>query len=267
MKSESPDEILSCATEAAIAAGQYARRNWRRRSEAIAISQHDVKLKLDIECQERAVAVIHRRFPNHAVLGEETTSVVVQNTGSQWLWIVDPIDGTVNFSHGLPFWCCSVAARLRDETVAGAVYAPLLGELYTAGSRTPATLNGARISVSAVSNIEKAVVLTGLDKNAHPGKTPFAFFERISLAAQRTRVIGSAALDICQVACGRADGYFETGIYLWDIAAAELIARRAGGRTEVLESFDGHRLSFIASNGHLHRALRQLILPPRGKRE
>ena len=252
-------ELLSCAMEAAMAAGQHARRNWRRRTEAISLSPHDVKLKLDIECQERATATIRRRFPKHAVLGEETPSAGPSGHASRWLWIIDPIDGTVNFSHGLPLWCCSVAVRRAGATIAGAVYAPLLGELYAAGPDSPATLNGVRIKVSDVSSVERALVLTGLDKKAQPGKKPFAFFERISQTVQRTRVLGSAALDICQVACGRADGYFETGIYLWDIAAADLIVRSAGGRAETLQTFEGHRLSFAASNGRIHSELKRLV--------
>lgn len=168
-------ELLPCAMEAAMAAGQHARRNWRRRTEAISLSPHDVKLKLDIECQERATATIRRRFPKHAVLGEETPSAGPSGHASRWLWIIDPIDGTVNFSHGLPLWCCSVAVRRAGATIAGAVYAPLLGELYAAGPDSPATLNGVRIKVSDVSSVERALVLTGLDKKAQPGKKALRF--------------------------------------------------------------------------------------------
>jgi myo-inositol-1(or 4)-monophosphatase len=216
-------------------------------------------LRLDGECQEQAEAVIRRRFPGHDVLGEEDPSGAARGECAGTQWIIDPIDGTVNFSHGLPAWCCSVAVAVNGKVAAGAVYAPATNECFTAATGHPARLNGRIIHVSRTRCVARALVLTGLDKSVDPRRPSFEIFRRLSASAQKARVMGSAALDICRVACGQADGYFESGIYLWDVAAAGLVVRQAGGRAEILRRLDNGRLQFLASNGRIHRALRRLV--------
>jgi myo-inositol-1(or 4)-monophosphatase len=156
-----------------------------------------------------------------------------------------------------------VAARRGEEALAAAVYAPLLREIYTATAAGPALCNGLPLRVSAVSDLGSAVVHTGLDRQDGVGGASFPVFQAVARAAQRPRVLGSAALDICRVAAGQADAYVETGVYVWDVAAAGLIVRRAGGRGEVLAWRDAkrRRLSYLASNGLIHSALRDLIVP------
>ena len=254
------DALLDCAVRAAQAAGRHALRNVARRTEALQGFAHDVKLKLDAECQAIAERGIRSTYPDHDILGEETAEFAATSTDlDRPQWVIDPIDGTVNFSHGLPFWCCSIAVRLRGRPLAAAVYAPVIRELYTATARTPARCNGTPIRVSGTRTLRGAIIMTGLDKNVDPALPPFEIFRTISTRVQKARVMGSAALDMCWVAAGRADGYFESGIYAWDIAAAQLITRQAGGRADVLSSQGGHRLSFIASNGRIHRALKKLV--------
>lgn len=257
------DRLLEIACAAARAAGRHAHAQSARRRETIATFAHDVKLALDVECQAIAEREIRAAFPTHAFLGEESDGATAIATlpSDQCVWVVDPIDGTVNFSHGFPRWCCSVAVRAGARTLAGAVYAPETDHLYTATDDGPATRNGRRLRVSPTVTPADALVLTGIDKNVRPGLAPLALFERLSSAVRKARITGSAALDLCSVAAGEADGYFETGIYLWDIAAAGLIIERAGGRCEVLLDHGGHRMAYLADNGHLHDTLRGLIAP------
>jgi len=262
MKPEcSPDQLLECAVRAAREAGDYALRSADRRKEVLTSSRHDVKLRLDVECQERAESVIRAAYPPHAVLGEEDAGGASSSAPpAGYQWIIDPIDGTVNFFHGMPRWCCSIAVRRGEDVIAGAVYAPALSRLYTATAGGPAHGNGRVLRVSDVDALAGAMVLTGLDKNVRSGLPPFAVFTRIASHVQRPRVMGSAAVDICQVAAGQAEGYYESGIYLWDIAAAGLIVRQAGGRAEILAHQPGGSLQFLATNGKLHEELRSLVL-------
>lgn len=259
------DELLTVAVRAACTAGDYARRHARRRTQTVKRSLHDVKLQLDLECQALAERVVRRFYPDHAFLGEERLAGQEDDksrmSNSEGLvWIIDPIDGTVNYSHGFPFWCCSVAVGQLGRTLAAAVYAPQMGELYTATCLGPARLNGRRLRVSTTRRLRDALVMTGLDQRSPYSRRPFERFLRIAQQCQRARVVGCAALDLCRVASGEADGYFESGIFVWDVAAAALIVERAGGRTELLASRPDGRLLFLASNKILHSRLRRLIL-------
>ena len=265
----SPEELLECAVAAVRAAGTHALDNRARRTEVVAATEHDVKLRLDLECQEKAVDTIRARFPDHAILGEEDSGAGILPAASApppdpqpptLEWVIDPIDGTVNFFHGVRFWCSSTAVRRNGQVVAGAVFAPELDELYTATVDGPAKLNGSRISVSDTSTVAEAMVLTGMDRTAVTGLPSFSLFEKIADNAQKARIMGSAAVDICLVARGGADAYFEAGIYLWDIAAAGLIVERAGGRIEHLrESDTDGRLTWLATNGRIHDELKALL--------
>jgi myo-inositol-1(or 4)-monophosphatase len=270
-------DLLDCAIEAARCAGDHALANRDRRQEANAVTHHDVKLKLDVECQAIAETVVRDRFPSHDILGEEDDHAAAMPPAGEadetlWpmasdhtLWVIDPIDGTVNFSHGLPQWCCSVGVLQGGQPVAGVVYAPALGELYAATCDTPATCNGEPIHVSGTTRIEESIVMTGVDRH-HDGRVPpLAVFNAIANQAQRPRIMGSAAMDMCNVAAGRADGYMETGIFLWDVAAAGLIVRQAGGRGETLQRAQGFGMQYMATNGRIHDALRASVLGALGR--
>lgn len=250
--------LLAVAVQAAWNAGHHALKHTRRRRETIQVTAHDVKLKLDVECQRIAERTILGAFPDHAILGEETAGDSTP-THSPYVWIIDPIDGTVNFSHGLPFWCCSVAVQVKGRTVAGAVFAPAMAELFTAAAGAPALRNGKPIHVSDTATLKSALVMTGLDQKLTPIMNRMDIFRAIAGTVQKARVMGAAALDICRVAAGQADGYFESGIYTWDVSAAGLIVERAGGRVEILASPAPHRYLYMASNGLIHRPLKKLI--------
>ncbi|MCG2661723.1 MAG: inositol monophosphatase [Kiritimatiellae bacterium] len=263
-KSECPalpflDRLLACAEAAARAGGKHALKHNHRRRIIAETFAHDVKLKLDRECQDVAERTIRKCFPRAVILGEETP---VAPAAADVLWIIDPIDGTVNYFHGLPLWCCSVAVQVRGRTAAGAVYAPMLEECYTAHRERSSTCNGKPLAVSATHRLKDAVILTGLNKQNDLLNHSIALFQRLSRKTQKLRIMGSAALDICQVAAGRADAFFESGFYLWDVAAAGLIVDQAGGHAEIMATGPHYQLRIIASNGRLHTPLRRLILQP-----
>jgi len=268
MSLPSNESLLNVAIEAAKAGGNHAQTNTSRRTEVIQTYAHDVKLALDVECQALIEKIIQGHFPDHGILGEEDeTSVNGTKLGENkstvednYEWIVDPIDGTVNFSHGFSSWCCSIAVRRGGEMVAAAVYAPDMNALYAATVDSPATCNGKPIHVSTKKTLAESLVMTGIDKNMIPGVEALTFFKKIAFACQKTRVMGSAALDLCWVAEGMADGYFEGCIYLWDIAAAGLIVKQAGGAGEIVAlREEPHQMSYIASNGHVQEELKALI--------
>ena len=253
----SRDELLACAIEAAHTAGNHALANIHRRNEVTQRFEHDVKLNLDIECQKKAEEAIRSAFPSHPVLGEEGGSF---DAAAELLWIVDPIDGTVNFMHGLPLWCSSVAVRAGGEIVAGAVYLPVMKECFTAALDQPAMRNGEPIHASETESLGDAIVLTGLSKNIGENLHTFDVLKAVSRKVQKARIMGAAAVDICYVACGRADAYIEAGIFLWDIAAAGLIARQAGARTDVLEKLSDVRFRYLCTNGKIHDTLRKVVV-------
>jgi len=270
------DELLNCAIAAARKAGDHALANLDRRREADAITHHDVKLKLDVECQAIADAVVRETFPNHTILGEEDDhSNVAPPTAEEsvlWpmepddcTWVIDPIDGTVNFSHGLPRWCCSIGVLQGGRPVAGAVYAPALGRLYTATNESGSTCNGEAIHVSDTATLKESIVMTGVDRHKDGRVPPLAVFNAIANEAQRPRIMGVAALDMCSVAAGEADGYMETGIFLWDVAAAALIVQKAGGQVEITRRESGFRLHCVATNGPIHEELKGVVLGALGQ--
>ncbi len=257
-----PDLLLETVILAVRTAGDHANRNRHRKTESVLVAAHDVKLQLDLECQAMIWKLVRETFPTHAILAEESADKgqpADDPHHSPYTWIIDPIDGTVNFTHGLPWWCCSVAVRYRGETVAAAVYAPATQELFTATRDGAACCNGSPITVSTVSKLNESMVLTGLDQKSVTKDQRLKRFIAISENVQKARVIGAAALDMCRVAAGQSDGYFEGGIYTWDIAAAGLIVERAGGRTETLAELSPHRLVYMATNGHIHHELKSLI--------
>ncbi len=256
MTPPSHSTLLDVATEAVRAAGAHATTQGHRRAETLQAFDHDVKLVLDRECQDVIEAVIHRHFPTHPILGEEGS--IAGSTG-QPEWIVDPIDGTVNFSHGMPMWCHSVAVRIGSDVVAGAVYVPPLGELYAATLEGPACCNGEAIAPSSCPDLRRAMVLTGLSKTIASGSSSFEALRTLVLSVQKVRIMGAAAVDICHVARGRAEGYVEVGIHLWDIAAARLIAERAGARAEVLATYPDGRMRFICTTRPLFEPIKDLF--------
>lgn len=252
----SPVDLLACAVESVQRAGAHAMANLSRRKDAVAVTAHDIKLALDHECQHLIEEVIHSAYPTHEIFGEEGQRA---GTATGYRWIVDPLDGTINFSHGLPYWCHSVAVQVDHITVAAAVLAPPFRELYRASTETPALCNDEEISVSDTETVATSLLLTGLERNfdQHPQSIDVA--RAVALAAQKMRLCGAAALDLCQLACGRADGFYESGIHLWDVAAGEFIVRRAGGVCQNLAPLSAVKCRYLATNGRIHDELLALL--------
>lgn len=256
MKIPSNADLLACAQAVAQASGRHALENRHRRREVAQAFRHDVKLQLDLECQRRAEEVILGAYPDHAILGEEGGAGA---SDGRPVWVVDPIDGTVNFSHGLPYWCTSIAVQVAGRTLAGVVYAPDLREVYAASVEVPATCNGQPIAVSDTAELGGVLALTGLEKTFDTDQGTLDVTRAVALSIQKVRLMGAAALDLCQVAAGHADAFFESGVYLWDVAAGALIVERAGGRVEVLQQVDAQRRRYLVSNGRIHDGLRAII--------
>lgn len=252
MSHPSLNELLDCALAASHAAVGHAMDNLHRRKETDAIFPHDVKLALDRECQEKAEAVILSRFPDHDILGEESPDRA-RKPGP--LWIIDPIDGTVNFSHGLRHWCNSIALQIDGQIVVGVVQAPEMGELYTATAERPSELNGRPIQVSSIGRMADSLALTGIAKSFDVDPRAMEFLRVVGTRVRKIRLLGAAALDICQIAAGRVEAFFEAGIYLWDMAAGDIIARQAGGRSSVMEQLSPIKVRYFCSNGHIHDEL------------
>ena len=205
------EKLLACAADTARRTGTHALTNSARRMDVARTMANDVKLKLDIECQALAARRIRATFPGHRFLGEEDdTSTTARQPefsfakkacpidaeASDVLWIVDPIDGTVNFSHGIPLWCCSVAVAVRNEIVAGAVYAPALDRCYTARAGGKATCNGRPIRVSGRKKLSDSVLATSMDRTLHPGVPPFSLFHSVAPKVQRARILGLSLIHI-----------------------------------------------------------------------
>jgi myo-inositol-1(or 4)-monophosphatase len=258
IQTPSPFALLTIARQAARAAGEHVLANLNRRGEADSLTRSDVKHRLDVEAQEVATATILAACPDYPILGEETCDRPLPDAPVRW--VIDPIDGTVNFFHGSPWWCCSVAAQVNGRSVAGAVFAPEFGWLFEASSDGPSLCNGARLRVSTLSEPQMSLIHTGADK-ADLGEHSFRFMRAVAALAQRARITGSAALDMCLVASGKAEAYFEPGVYIWDIAAAGLIVERAGGVCDVLREYGSHRLAVLASNGLIQSRVRDTLLP------
>lgn len=246
-------QLLDVCIETAKTAGTHGRNNLHRREEIAEQFDHDVKLLMDSECQRVAERVIHQHFPDHAILGEEG-STKKENT---FEWIIDPIDGTANYTRGLPSWCCSIAVRREDNILAGCVYVPVLDECYSASIESPARCNGKPIQAAATPTLKKSVIFTGLTKDLDP--RALNFFTDVAPRCSKIRIIGSAAIDICHVACGRIDGYFEPGIYLWDVAAAGLIAQRAGAIVTEWPRDEEHGCRYLCAIPAIHKELKQAV--------
>ena len=203
---------------------------------------------------------IKKSFPSHDVLGEEQG---LNDQGGDYRWYVDPLDGTTNFAHGYPVFCVSMAlehrAAAKPQRIAGVVYDPTRDEIFTAELGKGAQLNGKSISVSKTNQLKESLVATGFPSHKRHKNPNIFFYHQITLRTHGVRRAGSAALDLCNVACGRFDGFWEFNLNPWDTAAGALIVEEAGGK---VSRFDGSAFQLdsketLASNGSIHDALVQ----------
>ena len=253
--------MLDTAIEAAGEAGKLLRENFGSTLNVNLATQHDIKLELDEQAQQVITRVILADFPDHCILGEEA---VTGNPNADVRWVVDPLDGTVNYFYGIPHYAVSIAAQLRRapdhwETVAGVVLAPEIDELFATAKDQPATLNGRPIHVSNRAEIGEAIVVMGFFKSVKTIDQGLQSFGQIIHKVRKIRLMGAAALDVAYVASGRFDAYVEYGIKLWDIAAGQFILENAGGRVESKPLPEAHSFDVQMWNGKIPRA--ELLKP------
>ena len=247
------------AEEAARAAGAILRDRFGR--------PHDVEFKgavdMVTEADRAAEALIARmirgRYPDHDLLGEEGARGV--GASSPFRWVVDPLDGTTNFAHNLPHFAVSIGLELRGEPVVGAVYDPLRDELFLGIDGHGATLNGAPLRVSATDDLLRSLLVTGFSYDLARRARQAELWRLFIFRVQAIRQTGSAALNLCYVAAGRLDGYWERGIAPWDVSAGAVILREAGGAVTDFAGgpFRSDDRVVLASNGPLHDAMMELI--------
>ncbi|QEH39820.1 inositol monophosphatase family protein [Chitinophaga sp. XS-30] len=209
----------------------------------------------DKKAEEAIITTIREDYPDHYILSEEIGEI---KKDSSIKWIIDPIDGTVNFAHGIPICCVSIGVEQDGEMILGAVYNPLMNELFFAQKGFGATLNDKLISVSRKTDMSSACLVTGFPYNwEEAANNPLNVFERFIRQGLPVRRLGSAAIDLCWVACGRFDGFWEHHLNPWDSAAGYLIVEEAGGK---VTDFNGNAYSpyqkkILATNGHIHADL------------
>lgn len=247
------------ANEITIGAGKIIRRGFSRRMSIKYKGRIDPVTEFDLKSEAYIVGKLRALFPDHDILTEEGSD---RDSSSDYRWIIDPLDGTVNYSHGFPFYCVSIALQYQGESIVGTVYDPERDELFHAIKGGGARLNRRAIIVSDQTNLERALLATGFSYNiATARRNNLGLFERMSKKVQGIRRAGSAAIDICWVACGRLDGYWEMGLKPWDTAAASLIANEAGAKISRINGrpFQVSHPDLLAANSKLHRSMRTVL--------
>ncbi len=222
----------------------------------------DLVTEMDKAAESLIVDAITKNFPGHGILTEERRELV---TGSQYRWIIDPLDGTTNYSHGFPIFCVSIAVEENGEIILGVVYAPCLDELFVAEKGGGVFLNNKKVSVSKTSSLDRSLLATGFPYDVRTSsENNFKEFTAFALRAQAIRRAGAAALDLAYVGCGRFDGFWEMKLKAWDVAAASLIVKEAGG---VVTDFKGEGFNIedgyvLASNGLIHDEMLSVLALP-----
>jgi myo-inositol-1(or 4)-monophosphatase len=258
---ESPGEMLEHVVALAKDAGAVLRAGFGAPHDIVFKGPMDLVTEVDRAAETLIVDRIQAQFPGHGVLGEEGSNIVAQ--GSPYNWVIDPLDGTTNFAHGLPGFAVSIGLERDGEAVAGAVYDPIREEMFAAALGIPATLNGAPIQVSSTPNLQASVLATGFSPHLPRRAIQAGIWCEILPHVQAVRQLGSAALHLCYIAAGRVDGCWEFGLSPWDIAAGALIVTQAGGLVTATSGarFSPHAGDLVATNGIVHDELRALLRP------
>jgi myo-inositol-1(or 4)-monophosphatase len=262
-----PDPIyLATAVEAALAAGRIQRRYFRQPLTIDKKGPIDLVTAADLEVEREFRHLIEQRFPSHTVLGEEQgsgpPSREARPGAARFRWIIDPIDGTTNFAHGLALFCTSIALEIDGRVAVGVVYDPMSEELFTAERGSGARLNGAPLRVSPCERLLDALLCTGFPYSIHDERQRLVnVFSAFLGEGQGIRRLGSAALDLCYVAAGRLDAFWEVHLHPWDMAAGALIVEEAGGRVSDYANRDCDMFigQVVASNGRIHQAMIDVI--------
>ena len=240
-------EFLTTAVDAALLAGKLLRENFEKPLVVDAMQAHDIKLELDRRTQRLIEDHILARYPDHAILGEEG----IRGGTGDCEWIIDPLDGTVNYFYGLPHFATTIAIRRNNTLLAGVVHDPMRDETWTVEAGGPALLNGREIKVSTRTELEDCIVSMGVSKTVDTINSTLPAFNHAIRQVKKMRMLGSAALDIAYVATGRLDAYIEGTISLWDIAAGLLLVPAAGGVIDLQPHADNpNKFRIAATSGH-----------------
>lgn len=248
-------DLLQLAVDAARAAGAIQKERADKVGEISFKGEINVVTEIDLLCEKEIIDRIQEQFPHHAVLAEESGAT---QGDEDHLWVIDPLDGTVNYTHGYPCYCVSIAYRHKGQTEVGVVYNPNLDELFVAEKGKGATLNGKPISVSPQADLKKSLLVTGFAYDINESSnTNLDHFVNFIANAQAVRRAGSAALDLCYTAAGRFEGFWELKLQPWDYAAGVLLIEEAGG---TVTRFDGEPFQFgdreiLTSNSKIHQAM------------
>jgi myo-inositol-1(or 4)-monophosphatase len=265
-----PDPVfLATATEIVLQSGAI---QMARRESGFTIDKKgtiDLVTEVDLECERLCRRIVGERFPGHAVLAEEMSSGPDEPTTATHRWVFDPLDGTTNYAHGLPIFCASLALEVSGRAEVAAIFDPTRQELFTAERGEGAFLNGRPLAVSGASAMVDALLVTGFPYDVHE-KAPdlVAMFGAFLVKARAVRRLGSAALDLCYVAAGRFDGFWEQELKPWDVAAGALIVTEAGGRISGMDGspFDPAAAHLVASNSLIHDQMLSVIRDHRAGR-
>lgn len=252
------NEYLDFAIEAAREAGAVLRADFERPKKISYKGEVDLVTESDKRSEALIVAKLRERFPAHAIVAEEGSRGAA--AGTKYCWHVDPLDGTTNFAHSYPCFAVSIGLLEDGEPVAGVVLNPIANELFTAARGDGACLNGKRIQVSPVEKLATSLVATGFPTHQRANNRNIYYYWEFTMRSHGVRRDGSAALDLCSVACGRFEGFWEFGLNSWDTAAGMLIVQEAGGRVTGLEGGAYHPggRTILATNGRVHDEMRDV---------
>jgi myo-inositol-1(or 4)-monophosphatase len=253
--SAEPSPLLTTAIEAVRRAGRMQLEAFGRGFDVRKKGVIDLVTEVDLAIERAFRELVAERYPDHDVLGEEFGAPGTERPAARHCWILDPIDGTTNFAHGLPIFCASLALEVDGEVTLAAVYDPTRDELFTAERGRGAWLNGERLAVSGTDRLVDSLLVTGFPYTVHEdAEEMLGLFGAFISESRAVRRLGSAALDVCYVAAGRMEGFWERGLGPWDIAAAALLVEEAGGRVSDLDGrpFVLRTGRLLASNGRVH---------------
>ena len=257
--------MLKVAVEAAVEAGKFLKYNVGKVKQIERKKGEETNLVTEIDKRSEAliIDIIHKHYPAHAILGEESGS---HDSQSDVRWIIDPLDGTTNYTHGLPIFSVTIGVEHNGDIVAGVIYNPMTEELFTAEKGHGAYLNNKKIQVSKHSKLIESLIVTGFPYNVKENPNHVVeHFVHFLPRAQAVRRLGSAALDLAYVACGRMDGFWEVFLNPWDKAAGILLVREAGGK---VTTFSGEEQDVVyspntlATNGLLHMQMLEVLQNP-----
>ncbi len=243
---------------AAYKGGEVLKANFGKKCKVQKKGAKDLVTESDTESERLIIETIRKVFPSHGILAEESGS---SNNGAECIWIIDPLDGTTNFAHNLGLFAVSIAFSINGDIAAGIVLNPVTGELFTAVKGEGAELNGIPIHVSETTSLSDSLLVTGFPYNIKDIKSLQDRFFNCLKASQGIRRLGSAALDLCYVASGRFEGFWEENLKPWDTAAGFIIASEAGGK---ISDFSGNQYNIykneiLATNGNIHKEMIGLL--------